>query len=128
MSEVATKPAPDPLWVDPGREGGPAAPPAAVPAGRSAAVRLAAVSDTAAALSLHAELTLAVAGRGKVRVLAEDVERMSTACVQLLLAADHSLTRHGGGIVVSGATEGMRGAFADLGLADDLARWSDAHG
>jgi anti-anti-sigma regulatory factor len=100
---------------------------------RSPAIHLDAISDTAAAPALHAALagamTAPTLGSGaSVVIVASNVDRIATACVQVLLAAERSLARRGIRLIMSGVSDAMRAGLCDLGLADDLARWTGAHG
>jgi anti-anti-sigma regulatory factor len=100
----------------------------ALPAGESDALPLPVISDTAAAPMLHQQLLARVSAGTPLVLLCRDVERITTACVQLLLAADRSLIRRGAGLVARTPSEAMRAAFSELGLADELERWVQAHG
>jgi len=52
------------------------------------------------------------------------VQRISTACVQLMLAADRALARRNGqGLRLRNSSEPLQAAFADLGLSDVVSRW-----
>ncbi len=99
----------------------------------SPVIHLAPISDTAVAAALHRALGDAMAahppGPGDcVLVAAQDVERITTACVQILLAADHALARRGARLRVCSASDAMHVGFGELGLAADLDRWTSAHG
>ncbi len=98
----------------------------------AAVVALPAIGDLAAAGVLRDSLVAAIAGGGPVRVTADAVDRLGTACIQILLAADAALAARSGAksgtLEMTGASAAARQALADAGLAEDFDRWSGAHG
>lgn len=58
-------------------------------------------------------------------LVASEVERIGTPGVQLLLAAAREISDRGGALLLKGPSEAVCTAFEDLGLSDDLKRWSD---
>ncbi len=60
---------------------------------------------------------LATGGHGHSVILdASKVEVLSTAAIQLIVALEKSLTEGGGHLLIAGASESFRHAFADLGI------------
>ena len=84
-------------------------------------VDLPAVADLAAAEGLRDHLLDAlVAGEGDLVLRAEGVERLSTACVQVLLAAGASLSARGNRLILTNPSPAVDEAFDRLGLGADL--------
>jgi anti-anti-sigma regulatory factor len=54
------------------------------------------------------------------------VERCGTPGVQVLLSAAHSAARAGTRFRITAPSPALAAIFADLGLSDDLCRWSGA--
>jgi len=62
--------------------------------------------------------------RGKPIVLdAAQVDRLSTPCIQVLLAAGKSVEAAAGRIVLTDASDAFVAAFSDLGLFANLMSW-----
>jgi anti-anti-sigma regulatory factor len=62
--------------------------------------------------------------RGKPVVIdAAQVDRLSTPCIQVLLAASKSAEAGGGRIVLAQASDAFVAAFGDLGLFASLMSW-----
>lgn len=81
------------------------------------------VLDIRAAAHLRDGLSKALA-RGKPVVIdAGQVERLSTPCVQVLLAASKSAEAAGGRLTLTQASDGFVAAFSDLGLFGNLMNW-----
>lgn len=59
-----------------------------------------------------------------IRVDAEAVERMSTACAQILVAASRSAVERGVEFAIIHPSDALVAFCADIGLADWLRRWS----
>jgi chemotaxis protein CheX len=59
-----------------------------------------------------------------LRIEAEGVERVSTACVQILLAATQQATERGVVLVIVRPSAALSEICDDLGLADWLKQWS----
>lgn len=59
----------------------------------------------------------------KVDILADGVERISTACVQALLVASRTAAEGGQTFAVVGPSVPFADACSDLGLADWLKQW-----
>ncbi len=96
--------------------------------GAECTLRLPPICDTAVAHTLKNDLMRLTTPGGILVVLAQDVQLITTACMQLLLAADRALARHGGALQLREASAAARTAFDDLGLNADFNRWIDAHG
>lgn len=73
--------------------------------------------DLAAARRLKDTLIGALASEGPVTLEAAAVERIGTPAIQVLLAAGERFAADGRRLVVADATEPLRAAFSDLGLA-----------
>ena len=54
---------------------------------------------------------------------ASSVERLSTACIQLLIACGSAFKAAGHALEIDGPTEMFSEAFADLGLQQELQQW-----
>ncbi|MBL8669606.1 MAG: STAS domain-containing protein [Alphaproteobacteria bacterium] len=86
-------------------------------------LRLAPVNDVVAAPALkRALLELSKAGR-RIAIDAEGVERITTPCVQVLLAARRALASAGHELLVGPSSPAFRLAFDDLGLSEELQLW-----
>lgn len=59
-----------------------------------------------------------------VLVQADTVERVSTACVQALLAASRHAGQSGQSFVIAAPSEALTEACSDLGLSQWLKQWS----
>ena len=104
------------------------APPAAPDDSETATITLPPMSDAGAAPGLKEQLSPLVLKGLPVRVMAGEVERITTACMQVLIAADRALAPRQAGLVASDVSEPMRQAFGEMGLAAELDRWMAAHG
>jgi anti-anti-sigma regulatory factor len=60
---------------------------------------------------------------GAVRVNASAVDRVSTPCIQVLLAAARSADAAGTPFRIASASEALRAALADLGLQAEFENW-----
>lgn len=81
---------------------------------------LPAVLDMAGAETLHSLLSSQLAPSETVTVSAGDVERVSTACIQLLIAFARSAEAVGGACRIESPSPVLEAAFADLGLSSEL--------
>jgi len=61
-----------------------------------------------------------------LEILADGVERISTASIQALLAASRHAQDHGQGFAIVAPSEYLREACRDLGVANWLEEWSRA--
>ena len=84
--------------------------------------RLPSVLDLTGAQSLRDTL-VALLGDGSLLLDASAVERMSTPCVQVLLAAARAADLAGSPFQVLDASEVFQAALADLGLQDEFKKW-----
>ena len=82
----------------------------------SSAIYLDADLDLTAAAALKKQLLGAVEQGALVHVDASSVERITTPCAQVLVAAARSLSNQGGGLVVKSPSEPFVSAFSELGL------------
>lgn len=80
--------------------------------------------DLSMAQPLLDSLRAAAKSAFPVIVQAGAVERVSTACVQVLIAAGRDTTEHGGIFAILNPSEALTEACEDLGLASWLKQWS----
>jgi len=73
--------------------------------------------DLTRADTLHSELQALVAQETDVKIDGSRVERVSTACVQLLVAARMMARAHGGTLALLAPSPVLSQAVQDLGLA-----------
>jgi anti-anti-sigma regulatory factor len=86
------------------------------------------ISDAGAAPALKESLSPLVLKGAPIRLLAGEVERITTACMQVLIAADRALAPLHAGLIVGDVSEPMRRAFGEMGLSAELDRWMAGHG
>lgn len=86
-------------------------------------VGLGPVLDTRAAAAMRDGLLKAIARGKPVMIDAGQVERLSTPCVQVLLAAGKTAEAAGGRLTLTQASDGFVAAFSDLGLFGSLMCW-----
>jgi chemotaxis protein CheX len=87
------------------------------------------VSDSGAAHDLKESLFPLVQKGAPIRLEGgAEVERITTPCMQVLIAADRALATQRARLVLETASEPMRLAFGEMGLAAELDRWMAAHG
>lgn len=79
--------------------------------------------DLPMAPSLVETLRRAYVERDTVEVLAGDVERVSTACLQALIAASRQAGEGQLGFAIIAPSDGVVDACADLGLGEWLNQW-----
>jgi anti-anti-sigma regulatory factor len=94
----------------------------------TATLTLAPISDAGAAPALKESLSPLVLKGVSVRLVAGEVERITTPCMQVLIAADRALAPRHAGLMVKDVSGQMRQAFGEMGLAAELDRWTAAHG
>ncbi len=80
------------------------------------------VLDLPAAQPLRDRLAQSIGG-GAVEVDAATVERMSTPCAQVLLAAARAADAASTTFKIVNCSDAFRMALADLGLAAEFAKW-----
>lgn len=107
---------PDTLPSRTGPDGGPAA----ADAGWGSPLPLPASLDITLADRLHHSLLERIATERPLSVDGSEVERVSTPCVQLLVAAAASARAHGLPFRISGASQVLTEAVRDLGLTRAL--------
>jgi chemotaxis protein CheX len=91
-------------------------------------VALPAILDMAAAQALKDTLSDVIAADVDITVDGAPVERVGTPAIQVLLAAAKSAAAGGRSFSLVQPSDVLRSAFADLGMAEVLARWSKANG
>lgn len=84
------------------------------------ALRLPAALDLICADTLHSDLLARLSRDETLVVEGGAVERVSTACVQLLVAARVAAAARGQSFRLAGASDALRQAVDDLGVADAL--------
>jgi chemotaxis protein CheX len=95
----------------------------------TATLTLPPVSDAGAAQDLKESLAPLVQRGAPIRLMGGgEVERITTPCMQVLIAADRALAPQRAGLVLAAASEPMRLAFREMGLSDELDRWMVAPG
>jgi chemotaxis protein CheX len=82
------------------------------------------VLDIGAASSLKEGLIEAGSTTDQITVDGSKVERVSTPVVQILLASARDFTAEGQSFHLCDASQPLVLAFEDLGVAEDLKRWS----
>lgn len=82
------------------------------------------VMDIAVAGELHGALRQAAERGMPLTINAESVERMSTPCAQVLLAAANTMTRSNMAFTLASPSDGFIEAFSDLGLFPVLKQWN----
>ncbi len=87
-------------------------------------VELVKVLDLNAVHDLRELLATTLSETGTIVINAENVERIGTPAVQVILAAGKELSNENRSIVISKSSETFQSAFADLGLEDQLLQWS----
>ncbi len=86
---------------------------------------LPAIADLRIAKDLKASLMIAVEKGGNIIVRGQDVERLSTSCIQILIAASKSLACDSDRrLQLLAPSEAMAAVFQDLGLETLLEEWS----
>ena len=96
------------------------------PSESAAELLLPVTMDISEAAGLKKALMLAVDSDRDLNLDASDVERMSAACAQVLIAADREVEERGYRIRISGASAVMQSAMAELGLGQLMEKWSPA--
>jgi chemotaxis protein CheX len=85
---------------------------------------LAPVLDLLMAASLRDLLRESVIVGGRLEIDAGAVERMSTPCIQVLIAAGRAFAEKGIEFVILRPTEAFMGALFELGLFSIVAEWN----
>lgn len=81
------------------------------------------ILDMLAAEGLAAVLTAGIHGGKGLAIDAQAVERLSTPCLQALLAADKTCRDGGMAFGMTACSPAFRAAMADFGLAAVLSAW-----
>ena len=84
---------------------------------------LGATLDLRAAPPLKAAMLRALDKQRPLTLDASSVERLSTACIQLLVACGSAFKNAGHALTLSEPSESFSAAFADLGLEPELQQW-----
>lgn len=88
-------------------------------------INLPAVVDIASSQTLYQDLIHASHGH-KLIIHAENVERITTPGIQLLIAAEKSLRALEGSLVLISPSDSFKNVMIDLGLDSQLKQWSGA--
>lgn len=88
-------------------------------------INLPSVVDITSAQTLYQDLTHASHAH-KLVIHAENVQRITSPGVQLLLAAEKSLSASGGSLSVVSPSDAFKQTLVDLGLDSQLKKWSGA--
>lgn len=91
--------------------------------GLSSRVQLSPDLDMMAARQLRQALLAAIDGHGSVVLLGGDVERFSTPCAQVMVAAARAAEVSGVTIHLENASANLLAAIDDLGVRSALASW-----
>jgi chemotaxis protein CheX len=90
----------------------------------TAEVKLVPILDMAVADLLLSCAKECVQKASHVEIDGQDVERLSTPCVQVLLAAAKAMADKGGRFLVKNVSSGFERGMKDLGLEEYLLNWS----
>lgn len=85
---------------------------------------LPAVLDLLAAESLREVIRESLVLGGRLDIDASQVERMSTPCIQVLMAAGRALKEGGITFSIDRPSDAFINGFYDLGLGSELADWT----
>ncbi|MDR3494338.1 MAG: STAS domain-containing protein [Ancalomicrobiaceae bacterium] len=89
-------------------------------------VSLPAILDLNSVVALKASLAEHIDMPGVLAIDCSKVERISTPAIQVLLAYAKSSGMHDRAVRLRDPTDTVRAAFDDLGLHEELTRWSAA--
>lgn len=90
-----------------------------------ATVTLLPILDMSAAESLLEALRSCVSGQSHFVLDAAAVERISTPCIQVLMAAAFKIEKNGGRLSIKNITPTFERGMRELGLSDYLKNWSE---
>lgn len=90
-----------------------------------AILQLTPVLDMSAADELLMALQNGVAHHQSLTLDAADVDRVSTPCMQVILAASIKIEKAGGVFAISNVSPGFERGIRELGLTDYLNKWSN---
>lgn len=92
----------------------------------NAHIKLLSILDMSAADDLLESLKVCVGKYQKLILDAGDVERVSTPCIQVLLAAASKMAEAGGHFSVKNVTPNFERGMRELGLSEHLKNWSES--
>ncbi len=98
--------------------------PAPTPSKSPETINLKGILDLGAAADLKTTLEEIIAGSGGVVICAEEVEQITTPCIQLLLACAKELEASGRSFKVQNPPPIVQRNFLELGLDSELDRWT----
>jgi anti-anti-sigma factor len=87
-------------------------------------LRLSEELDLATAQLLKDAILEHIRSNEVIKLDGSDVKRITTPCVQVLLAANRMVSAEGGEFFLSNPSEAITATFADLGLQSELNKWS----
>jgi len=87
-------------------------------------LRLLPILDMAAAAGLLTSLQSCAAEHSNITLDSEEVERVSTPCVQVILAASFKIIKAGGSFSIMNMSPGFERGMRDLGLSEYIDIWS----
>jgi anti-anti-sigma regulatory factor len=93
--------------------------------GNARTIDLPAISDIAVCSELQNQLLDAFAQKHDSMVTAHSVRKVSTPCVQIIVAAGLEAERRGLGFALGDMSAVFRDAFGHLGLSEYLERWGN---
>ena len=94
--------------------------------GKTATIALPEILDLSAAEPLKAALEKALAGGRSFKLDAKNVERLSTPCIQVLLAAKRAMKDAGMSFTLTSPSDAFIDTFNDLGVFSHLKKWTIA--
>ena len=87
------------------------------------AIMLPSSLDLLSAEPLRSSLVEALARAAAITLSGSEVERASTPCLQVLLAAGRAADKSGTAFLIRDPSATLSGAMADLGLAEEFEKW-----
>jgi chemotaxis protein CheX len=91
--------------------------------GKQAILRLPSISDLTVAADLRQRLIEQSEEHRHLVIDAQDVERITTPCIQVLLSADRTFAGRQEPLSLSNPSQATRSAFAELGMQSLFEKW-----
>lgn len=92
--------------------------------GKTATLALPEILDLSAAEPLKTALEKALAGGRSFKLNAKNVERLSTPCIQILIAAERAMKDAGISFTLTNPSDAFIETFNDLGVFSHLKQWT----
>jgi chemotaxis protein CheX len=92
--------------------------------GDNVIIGLVSILDMSVADDFLSQMREGVAGHKNLSLNAQNVERLSTPCVQIMLSAAAEIENKGGRFTVENISKGFERSMRELGLSDHLKNWS----